>query len=103
MPDVRLLRKRNALKLFAPFATINSDLSDAAELRLQSRHVVGFPMENRFPITRRDVASELPRSNERFKLTQCGTLRTPQARGLGVAGFRYGSPTEVQRRRLSGV
>jgi hypothetical protein len=91
------------MKRFAPFATINSDLSDAAELRLQSRHVVGVPMENRFPITRRDVASEFPRSNERCKPTQCGTPRTPPARGLGVAGFKYGSSTELQRRRVSGV
>jgi hypothetical protein len=64
VPDNRMLWKGNALMRFAPFPIINSILSNAAELRLQSRHVVGFPMENRPPMTRRDGASELPYMNE---------------------------------------
>jgi hypothetical protein len=43
VPDYRMLWKGNALIRFAHFTTINSVLSNAAELRLQSRHVVGFP------------------------------------------------------------
>jgi hypothetical protein len=52
--------KGTALKRFAQFPAINSVSSNAAELRLQSHHVVGFPMENRTPMTRRDLASDLP-------------------------------------------
>jgi hypothetical protein len=70
-----------ALMRFASFPTINSVLSNAGELRWQSRHVVGFSMEKRISMTRRDVASELPYSNEWCKQTQCGTPGTPPARG----------------------
>jgi hypothetical protein len=42
----------------------NSVLNNAAEIRLQSRHVVGVPMENRHPMTRRDGASVLALSND---------------------------------------
>jgi hypothetical protein len=57
--DDRVLWKGKALKRFAPFPTLSSVSSNAAELRLQSHHVVGSPMENRPPMTRRDGASEL--------------------------------------------
>jgi hypothetical protein len=60
MPDYRMLWKGNTIMRFAHFTTINSVLSNAPELRLQSRHVVGVPMENRPPMTRRDGASEVP-------------------------------------------
>jgi hypothetical protein len=53
--------KGTAMMRFAPFRTINSVLSNAAEIRLQSHHVFGGPMENRHPMTRRDGASELPK------------------------------------------
>jgi hypothetical protein len=43
VPDYRMLWKGTVLIRFAHFPTSNSDLSNAAELRLQSRHVVGFP------------------------------------------------------------
>jgi hypothetical protein len=36
LPDVRMLCKWKALMRFAPFSTINSILSNGAELRLQS-------------------------------------------------------------------
>jgi hypothetical protein len=65
VPDDRMLWKWTAVMRFAHFPTINSVLSNAAELRLQSRHVVGLPMEIRRVMTRRDGASELPHSNER--------------------------------------
>jgi hypothetical protein len=55
--DDRMLWKETALMRFAHFPTINSVLSNADELRLQSRHVVGFPMEKRYPMTERDVVS----------------------------------------------
>jgi hypothetical protein len=54
VPDDRSLWKGTALMRFAPFPTINSVLSNAAELRRQSRHVVGVRVENRPPMTRRD-------------------------------------------------
>jgi hypothetical protein len=87
----------------APFPTINSILTNAAELRLKSRHIVGVPMENRSPMTRLDVASELPHSNEGCDQSQGGTPRTPTARGPAVADFKDGSPTEVQRHGVTGV
>jgi hypothetical protein len=43
MPDERMLLKGTALLRFAPFPTIKSILSNAAELRLQSRHEVWVP------------------------------------------------------------
>jgi hypothetical protein len=49
-----------ALMQFALFPTINSVLSNVVELRRQSRHVVGFSLENRPSMKRRDGASELP-------------------------------------------
>jgi hypothetical protein len=52
---------------FADFPTINSVPSNAAELRLQSRQVVGFPMEIRLPMTRRELASELPQFKRRVR------------------------------------
>jgi hypothetical protein len=58
--DNRMLWKGNALMRFAHFSSTNSIRSNAAELRLQSRHVAGVPMENRPPMTRRDWASEIP-------------------------------------------
>jgi hypothetical protein len=73
---------------FAHFPTINSVLSNAAELTWHSGLVFGVPMENRNPMTRRDGASELPQSNEGCYLPQCGTLRTPPARGPAVAEFK---------------
>jgi hypothetical protein len=57
MPHDRMLWNGNALKLFAQFPTINLVISNAAELRRQSRHVFGDPMENPTPMTRRDVAT----------------------------------------------
>jgi hypothetical protein len=89
--------KWNALVRFARFPTINPVLSIAGELRRQLRQVVGFSMENRPTMTRRDGASELPLSNEWCKPTQCGTSRTPPAKGPAVAEFKYGSPSELQR------
>jgi hypothetical protein len=85
---------------FAPFPTINSFLSKAGELRPKSRHVVGFSMQNRPTMTRRDGASEHPHSNEECKNTLCGTPRKPPARGPAVAEFKDGSPTEHQRNSL---
>jgi hypothetical protein len=64
LPDDRMLWTGTALMLFADFPTINSVLSNAAELRLQSRHVFGIPMLNRPPMTERDVAPEHPNLNE---------------------------------------
>jgi hypothetical protein len=65
VPDYRMLWKGTALNIFAHFSNINTNVSNVAELRRQSRHVFGLPMENRRAITRRDVASELPHSNKR--------------------------------------
>jgi hypothetical protein len=90
-----MLWKETALLRFAPFQTINSVSSNAAELRLQSHHVVVFPMENRIQMARRDGASDLPNLNEGCETPQGGTNRTPQARGPAVAEFKYGTPTEL--------
>jgi hypothetical protein len=76
--DHRTLWKWNALMRFAPFPNINSVLSNPGELRRKPRHVVGFSMENRPPMTRHDGASELPHSNKLCKPTQCFPPRTPQ-------------------------
>jgi hypothetical protein len=83
--DDRMLGKRNALMRFAPFPTINSVLSNAAELRLQSHQVVGVPKENRPLLTKRDGASELPNLNEWCEHPQDGQPRTPQSRVPAVA------------------
>jgi hypothetical protein len=88
VPNDRMLWRGTALMRFAPFPTINSVLSNAAEHRLQSRHVFGAPMENRTAMTTREGASELPQSNEGCDPPQGGTLRTPPARGPAVAKFR---------------
>jgi hypothetical protein len=95
--------KGKALMRFAHFPTINSIISNAAELRLQSRHVVGVPIENRHTMTRRDVVSELPHSNDECDQSQGGTPRTPKARGPAVADFIDGSPTEPYRLGVTGV
>jgi hypothetical protein len=87
----------------APFPTINSDLSSASELRMQSHHVVGVPMENRHPMTWRDGASELPNLNKVCEPTQGGTPRTPQAIRPAVAEFKIGYPTELHRGGVMGV
>jgi hypothetical protein len=81
---------------FAPFPTINSVFSNAAALRLQSRRVVGVPMEILTPMTERDVALEHPNLNEGCEHTQGGTPRTPPAR------VKDGSPSEEQRRVMTG-
>jgi hypothetical protein len=52
-----------ALMRYAHF-TIKFSFSNGAKLRLQSRHIVGVPMENRHSMTRRDVTPEIPLSNE---------------------------------------
>jgi hypothetical protein len=98
-----MLWKGNALMRFASFPTINSILCNAAELSMQSRHVVVVPMENRCPMTRRDVVSEHPHSNEECDHSQGGTIRTATARGPAVADFKKGSSTELQRLGLTGV
>jgi hypothetical protein len=64
LPDDRTLWTETDLMRFADFPTINSVLSKEAELRRQSRHVFGVPMQNRPTMTRRDVASEHPILNE---------------------------------------
>jgi hypothetical protein len=76
-----MLWKGTALKRFTHFPTINSVLSNAAELRRQSLHVVGVPIEKRSPMTERDVASRHPNLNEGCEPPQGGTHRTPPARG----------------------
>jgi hypothetical protein len=63
-----MLWKWTALMFFAPFPTINSDLSNAAVPRRQSRHVVGVPMAKRPPMTERDVAPEHSNLNEGCEL-----------------------------------
>jgi hypothetical protein len=60
MPDDRMFWKGNTLMRLANFPSINSVLSNAPELRLQSRHVVGGPMDIQPPMTRRDGVSEVP-------------------------------------------
>jgi hypothetical protein len=98
-----MLWKGYALMRFAPFPTINSILTNGAELRLQSLLVFGVPMEKRTPVTRRDGASELPLSKEGCDPIQSCTPRTLTDRGPSVAEFRGGYPTELQRRGVSGV
>jgi hypothetical protein len=85
VPDDLIICKGTALLRFAHFPTINSVLFNAAELRMQSDHIVGDAMENRPPMTTRDVASEIPNLNEGCEPTQGGTPRTPPARGPAVA------------------
>jgi hypothetical protein len=80
-----MLWKGTALMRFAHFPTTNSVLSNAAELRRQSRHVLGVPMEKRSPMTECDVASEHPNLIEGCEPPQGGTPRTPPARGAAVA------------------
>jgi hypothetical protein len=70
---------------FAQFSTINSVLSNATYSRRESRHVFGVPMEKRHPMTERDVVPEHPNLNEGCEPPQCGTHRTPPARGPRVA------------------
>jgi hypothetical protein len=89
--------------MFTPFPTINSVLSNAAELRLLSHHVVGVPVENGPPMTRRDEASELPNLNEGCEPPQGGPPRTPNARGPSVAEINNESPTENERGGVTGV
>jgi hypothetical protein len=85
VPDFRMLWKRIALMRFAPFPTINSDLSNAAVPRRQSRHEVGVPNAKRPPMTQRDLAPEHANLNEGCELQHGGTPRTPPARGPAVA------------------
>jgi hypothetical protein len=103
VPDNRMLWKGSALMRFAPISTINSILSNAAELRLQSLHIGGVPMENRAPMARREWAYELPHSNEGCDQSQGGKTRTPTARGPAVAEINDGSPSELQRLGVKGV
>jgi hypothetical protein len=88
---------------FAPFPKINSVSSNAAEFRMQSLHVVGFPMENRTPLTRRDRRTALPDLNEGCGTPQGITTRTPHARGPAVAEFKDRTTTELQRRSVTCV
>jgi hypothetical protein len=83
-----MLWKGTALIRFAPFPTIYSVFSNAAELRQHSRHVFGFPMENRTPMTTHDKASVLPHSKEDCDLPQGRTLRITGARGPAVAKIK---------------
>jgi hypothetical protein len=92
VPDYRMLWKGTALMRFAHSTTTNSFLSNGDELRLQSHHVVAFPMENRPPMTTRDGATDLPNLNEGCKATHGGQRRTPQTRGPAVAEIKDGSP-----------
>jgi hypothetical protein len=102
LPDNRMLWKWNALMPIAPYPIKNSVLSNAGDLRRQSRNVVGFSMENRTTMTWRDGGPKFPHSNERCKLTQCGKPRTPPARGPAVAELKCGSPTHIQRHCVTG-
>jgi hypothetical protein len=81
MPDDRMLWKGNFLKLFAPFPTMNSVHSNAADLRLQSRQVFGLPIEKRTTIKTRDEASELLHSNDVCDPPQGLTPITPRPEG----------------------
>jgi hypothetical protein len=103
MQDDRMLWNWDVLMLFALFLIINSVLFNAAELRRLSRHVVGVPMEIRHPMTRREVASELPHSKEGCDPPHCGTPLTPPARRPAVAEFKDGSPSELILRGLTGI
>jgi hypothetical protein len=73
VPDIRMLWMWTALMRFAHIPTINSVLSNAGEVRRQSRHVVGVTMEKSSPMTGHDVASELPHSNEVSDQSQVDT------------------------------
>jgi hypothetical protein len=77
MPVDWMLGKGTALMRFAHLPPISSFSSNAGELRLQSHHLVGFPMENRPTLTRRGGAYELPNMNEGCETPQGGTPRTP--------------------------
>jgi hypothetical protein len=103
LPDFRILWKGIALIRFAHFPTINSFVSNAAEQILQSRHVVGFPQENRPPLMSRDVLSEHPHSNEGCDPLQGAAPCTPTDRGPAVAEFRDGYRTQLKRRGVSGA
>jgi hypothetical protein len=70
-----------ALMRFVPFPTINSELSNAAVPRLQSRHVVGVTMEKRLPMTENDVAPEHPNLNEGCESPQGRMLSTQPSEG----------------------
>jgi hypothetical protein len=87
-PDDPMLWKGKALMRFAPFPTINSVLSNGFQLRLHSHNVVGIHMENRPPMTERDVAPEHPNLNERCDPANGGTLLTPPARGPAFTEFK---------------
>jgi hypothetical protein len=52
-------------------------------------------MESRPPMTRPDVAPEVPNSNDECVPHQGGTPRTPPARVPVVAEFKHGSPNEL--------
>jgi hypothetical protein len=88
VPDDMVLWKGTALMSFAHFSTINSVISNAAELRWQSRLVFGVPMENRTPMTRRDVASEHPTLNEGCEQHSGCTPRTAPARVPEISEFK---------------
>jgi hypothetical protein len=79
--DDRILWKGTALKQFALFPTINSERSNAAELRRLSCHVIGFRIKKTLPMTDLDVAPEHPNLNEWCEHTQGVTPRRPPARG----------------------
>jgi hypothetical protein len=64
VPEYWILWMWNGLMRFAHFRTIKSVLSNAAVLRQMSRNGFGVPMENGHPMSRREVASELPHSDE---------------------------------------
>jgi hypothetical protein len=89
-----MLCKGTALMRFAHFQTINSVFCNAVDLRRETRNVVAVPKDKRLSLTRRDVASQLPNSNEECEYLQGGTPRTPPARGPAVTEFKEGSPTD---------
>jgi hypothetical protein len=97
LPDDGMLCNWTALMRFEIFATIISIHSNAAELRMQSRHVAGVPMENGSTMTSREGAINPPHSIEGCDQSQGGTPRTLTARGPAIADFKDGSPTEHQR------
>jgi hypothetical protein len=101
VPDDRILWKRPAMMRFAPFPTINSVFSNAAEIRRQSRHEFGVPTKNRTAMTTRDGASELPQMNEWCDPLQGGTICTPPARRSAVTEFKtdlHLNPNDAARR-----
>jgi hypothetical protein len=101
--DDRMLWKWTTLMRFAPLSNINSFFSNVADLRRESLNLVGVNMENRPTMTRRDVASSLPNSNEEWESLHGGTPCTPPARGPAVAEIKDGSRAELQRRGVTGV